>query len=1698
MNTSFAKISLILAFCGFFNFSTNAQLFINEFLASNASSITDESGAFEDWIELYNAGPTDVNLAGYYISDDATNPLIWQISADNASLTTVPAGGYLILWADKDTEEGANHVDIKLGAGGEDLVLTAPDGVTTIDQLTFGPQSDDISYGRELDGAANFQFFTSPTPAAANMSGGGTPTYMVTLNLPILSGLDDGEEFSGGGVTLVSSDIEMVQDNGNTFTSAFRFANISLPANATINSAYIQFYAEEVQTGSCNLTIAAEDAGNAAPFQSLNNNFTNRSTTNASVAWTPPAWPIIGANGADQQTPDLTNLVQEVLAHPAWQEGNAMAFIFTGSGTRTTYSYDQNPALAARLIIEAELPLPTTPIPQLFINEVVASASTHRDASGKREDWIEIYNPNAEDVDISGLYLTDDYGNLDKWQIGPGTVVPTGGFLLFFADKDPEEGPLHADFSLKGGGEEVALVQLLADGLTIIDSVSYVDMPFLASYGRQTDGGNNWVFFGQVTPEASNNGSDLYLPSPIFSVPSGSYSGTQSVQISSPTPGATIYYTTDGSLPSTSSAVYSGAINVSSTGSLRAIAVLSGHTNSQASDATYLINENHNVPIVYLTTDPDNFFDDEIGIYVDGTNGVVAYCSSEPVNWAQDWERPTNMKMFLPDGQLAFDVDAGVEIAGACSRNHEMKSLAINLRDKEFGYDAIEYPLFPEREHEFYQRIKIRNSGQDYIRLGFRDMLNQSMIFGKLDIDLQAGRPCLLYINGEFWGTYNIREKYAGEYFEVLYDVNENDLDIIKSPGLFYSDVKKGSEAIYDALYSVVESSNMSNNSDWDYFQSQVDVNEMMNYWITMTYMANYDWPANNLTVWRERAPNAKWRYGMADTDGSTGNNLTSMADPDFNTFASINDANSQSWPNHSNSTLFIRKALDRQEFREEFLQRSCSVMELIFSESRAHSFVDDMVAIYEPNVPAQLDRWGYDNAMGGNIYSWNYWIELYKDFWTRRPGFFRQHLNDFYNLNGFYDLTISFDANSGGDVFVNTNEMEIPYDYTGTYFRNVPLRLTAVAQPGYTFSHWLETGQTDPVIELTASSNTTRTPIFELLDCTQIPAGTPCNDGDACTSNDVYDANCHCAGTIMDTDSDGVCDAEDQCPGFDDSIDQNNNGIPDGCDCTDNDGDLVCAENDCDDNNPNIPAAVGSACDDGNAQTSNDVIQADGCTCQGTVDPPSGEYCGSNGDTPWHEWIAGVQLNTLNNTSGKGMYSDFTNLLTNLSTGASYSLTLTAGYSYTSFDEYFRVWIDFNQNELFESGEIVFEGVLSGIPDGTLSGVLTGTVNVPSGAQNGLTRMRVSMQQGAYADPCGNFPIGEVEDYSIFIEGGGNNGILTLNNCPDNIVQTAAVGQTEMTVSWTAPTASTTCTPNTVVVTQTAGPSSGSSFVAGTTTTITYTATDECGNLEECSFLVTVNASTGSGYCESESSSPWHDWISGVELNTINNQSGKRKYSDFTNLSTSLTPNMTYDIHLTTGYSYLTFDEYWKVWIDYNQNQLFEEPSELVFSGTLSAPPVDTPTGLLSGQFTVLPHPTPGSTRMRVAMKRGSEPNPCELFAEGEVEDYTVIISSNFNGNEPQARNSASGEFSVFPNPASSEVSVQVNGTKEVERLEIYNLASQRLLNLEALTNQRTFLIEVSNWQPGLYFVQLQLKDGQRLMQRFIVQHTTSLKSKN
>ncbi len=420
--------------------------------------------------------------------------------------------------------------------------------------------------------------------------------------------------------------------------------------------------------------------------------------------------------------------------------------------------------------------------------------------------------------------------------------------------------------------------------------------------------------------------------------------------------------------------------------------------------------------------------------------------------------------------------------------------------------------------------------------------------------------------------------------------------------------------------------------------------------------------------------------------------------------------------------------------------------------------------------------------------------------------------------------------------------------------------------------------------------------------------------------------------------------------------------------------------------------------------QATDQCSNVDNCSFNITVlaaPTTNNEYCNVSASQPWLEYISRVSLGEINNSSGKEGYADFTNLSTNLTAGQSSNLSITCTFSYENFNEYIRIWIDYNQDGIFqEPAEIAYSDIINISATQSFNLSSNGTINIPSDALLGATRMRVSMQRNTYASPCENFNFGEVEDYGINIQAGSGPSPSTLNlNCPTNIFRTAANGQNTVPVTWSAPQASTTCNNTNLNLVQIEGPTSGSLFPVGNTL-IRYEATDNCGNISECSFNINIEPDNGwTEYCASVGITSFKNWISQVNFGQINNSSNKQSYSDYTSLSTMVVSGQTYPITVEAKVNAINTNNFLTIWIDFNQNGFFDLGEETAYQDVIYNNENGVKTQFFNGNITIPQNAVSGFTRMRISYKRDTAADPCETFANGEVEDYSININGNNSG---------------------------------------------------------------------------------------------------
>jgi len=398
---------------------------------------------------------------------------------------------------------------------------------------------------------------------------------------------------------------------------------------------------------------------------------------------------------------------------------------------------------------------------QLFLNEIMSSNDTTiADFEGDYMDWIEVYNASDESIDLSGYGLSDDVDEPFKWTFPVYEILPYQFILVWASDKDLVTGDeLHTNFKIKSAGEFILLTN--TSGI-IVDSVFSRQLATDISLGRKPDAGSDWFYFNYPSPGAANTntGYQYLAPDPEFSVEGGFFSGTIHVEIT--TDGSLpVHYTTDGSEPTPGSTLFENSISVNTTTVIKARVFAEGYLINNTITNTYIDRDEvdaETLPIVSISTHPDNLFDDDVGLFM---------------NAEDDLEKPVHVEFFEPDGTLGFSIDAGIKIFGNEPYSGVwQQSLSIFARRK-YGYGSINYRIFPEKNIDEFEVFILRNPG-----FQLRDGLS-SYIARSVGLDAQAFRTAVVFINGEYWGIQNVREKINEHFLAANQGVDPDNVDLI-------------------------------------------------------------------------------------------------------------------------------------------------------------------------------------------------------------------------------------------------------------------------------------------------------------------------------------------------------------------------------------------------------------------------------------------------------------------------------------------------------------------------------------------------------------------------------------------------------------------------------------------------------------------------------------------------------------------------------------------------------------------------------------------------------------------------------------------------------------------------------------------------------------------------------------------------------
>lgn len=688
----------------------------------------------------------------------------------------------------------------------------------------------------------------------------------------------------------------------------------------------------------------------------------------------------------------------------------------------------------------------TTTNAQIKINEILASNSdTNEDEFGNSDDWVEILNLGDVSVDFGGMYVSDDPENLLKWQIptsqSASTTIAPGQFLLIWFDGEPDEGALHVDMKLSSGGEFVILTD--ADGTTRIDSIAFPEQSEDISWGATVDGGDSFTF-QNPTPGATNDGSVILeqAEAPVFTLETGFYSGSQVIGLSTETEGVEIRYTLDASRPTVSSLLYNPTefITIDTSVVIRAAAMGEGFLTSEVSTNTYLYGDTHIFPVVSFVMDPDSLFGNEVGMYALGDTAETEY-PFRGANFWQDWEYPMHLEFMGTDGNIEFEMDAGASIGGNFSRGFNKKSFILN-NNAEYGIDRLEYELFPENDYDSYDGFGLRAGAEERSRL-LNELLYAINQKWKHNNDMQANRPVILYLNGEYWGIYSLQERKNDDFVESRYGFE--DIDMIKD----YDGLKDGDWETYWDLVDGIDEMDASNPAFYEFLEENINLDSFTDHWVYQVYTSHGD--PNNLRYWRAREDSAKWHYISHDFDwwenlGREPEEYTAKLKPflEMGTY--------DFW--------ILGKMMENPMYQEFFLNRLADMLNTAFKPENIFALIDSIDTAIEPEMARDIDRWteGWRDIGGPTSYDMEYIRSVTEDYAVDYPQYIYSEVLD---TLGADTLRVEIAQLFGGSVKLNSIYPDAKNgSWSGLYFSGTTIELTAIPEAGSSFTGWTVNGE--------------------------------------------------------------------------------------------------------------------------------------------------------------------------------------------------------------------------------------------------------------------------------------------------------------------------------------------------------------------------------------------------------------------------------------------------------------------------------------------------------------------------------------------------------------------------------------------------------------------------------------------------------------
>lgn len=945
---------------------------LSEIMISNKVSVPDNLGGYPDYIELHNGSTERADISGYGLSDSLLEGAKYVFPAG----TVLEPGAYVVVWCGGEAEDGM-HAPFKLSAG-EEAVLFDASG-RPLDTAVL----NSVDSGMVLRREGEVWTQAKPCPGYPKTEEG-MAEYEKSLKETEDMGLYI-NEFMASNATTICDSFGSYSDWIELYNSTDTDMDIS---GFGISDNLSQPMKYRFPDGT---TIAAK--GYLVVFCSGNEGMQN-GELHAPFGLRSYGEDVVIANRAGRIIDSYSFKNQETDVSMARIPDGVGEF---QSNSQPSPGYPNTGAGYSAFNAANRLPLGG-----VYISEFGGSTGS------VATDWVELHNSTGSAVSLAGYGLSNNPKNPAKW-VFPDISIEPGEYLLLYATGSADKAQkknLKLNFCISSTGE--ALFFFDPNG-KLIDKLSAGRMRSGQSYGR--DGSDNRFYYAEPTPGAQNGkGYEGITQLPAFSVTPGTYDNAVTVAITAGE-GETIRYTTDCTTPNASSEVYSGELSISKNSVIRAAAFRDGYLSGDVATATYLFRSdgvNHALPVVTLVTDPDNLWNSKTGIYATGdqfdpdaasyadtlksaTYYQAKFATEEQVDTI--WEKPAAFSLFDDNGKQVFTQNVGIRIAGSFGRGRAQKGFNVIAR-KEYGKGSMEYPFFENRPYTEYKAVVLRAGAQDQNRSKIRDELASGLLEGTdINILYQAYRPTVLYLNGEYWGVYFMKEK-RNRFFVAQHENTENNVDLAIGKG--FKQRSYGDNSDWVSLYEYATTHDLSSAEAYAYVSERMDVDSFRDYMIAEIYNGNTD--TYNFQYYRLKG--GKWKFIFYDF-------CWGFQSPGHETLA----FRMGKTPSDVCSAKLFAAMLQNKGWRDSFCRRFGELLNTAFAPERVSALIEELYGYVEPEIKREREKFNKDTFMGvkqpntnlGTYEGFQSEISKLKDFAQRRPEELKRQLQSNLGLSDSY-----------------------------------------------------------------------------------------------------------------------------------------------------------------------------------------------------------------------------------------------------------------------------------------------------------------------------------------------------------------------------------------------------------------------------------------------------------------------------------------------------------------------------------------------------------------------------------------------------------------------------------------------------------------------------------------------------------------------